>query len=210
MKSKQTNKYRRSFVPPSKIIKKYHTSSLTLRRWAGQGRVDYMITPTGRYLYNICQVEQMIGQGRDEDGRKKICYARVSSAKQKEDLQKQVQVLKDKYPQHEIIQDIGSGVDFRREGFRSLLDQICEGLVSEVVIMHKDILCLLGYEPFEYICQKFDTKLLIHEEGAQDEWKCSEEEMNRELIHIIKVFLERDNKKQTTKKYKSTNQDDIH
>lgn len=89
-------------------------------------------------MYNIHQVEQILGQEGEEEKRKRMCYAPVSSAKQKEDLQRQVQELRNKYPEHEIIQEVGSGVNFQRKGFQKLLDQICEGLVSEIVVMHKD------------------------------------------------------------------------
>ncbi len=57
-----------------------------------------------------------------------------------------MQALKDKYPQHEILQEVGSGVNFQRKGFQKLFDQICEGLVSEIVVMNKDRLCRFGYE----------------------------------------------------------------
>jgi putative resolvase len=170
MPSNETKKSGKVFVPPSKICKKYHRTSLTLRRWAEQGRLDHIITPTGRNLYNIHQVEQILGQEGNEE-RKKICYARVSSAKQKEDLQRHVQDLRDKYLQHELIQEVGSGVNFQRKGFQKLVDQICEGMVSEVVILQKDRLCRFGYDLLEHICQRFHTKLLVHGKEKENEWQ---------------------------------------
>jgi len=189
------------FVPPNKISKKYNRTCLTLRRWAEQGRVDHIITHTGRYLYNIYQVEQMLGQEGEEE-RKKICYARVSSAKQKEDLQRQVQDLKAKLPDHEIIQEVGSGVNFQRKGFKRLLDLVCQGLVSEVVIMHKDRLCRFGYDLLEHIFQQFHTKLLVYSQEEDNEWQSPEEELSQDLLAIINVFTARNNGRRAVKNKK--------
>ncbi len=92
MPSNETNKSGKVFVPPSKISKKYHRTSLTLRRWAEQGKLDHIITPTGRYLYSIHQVEQILGQEGNEErkkyatpdclqpNRKKTCRGRCRSS----------------------------------------------------------------------------------------------------------------------------------
>jgi predicted site-specific integrase-resolvase len=59
-------------------------------------------------------------------------YARVSSAKQKADLERQKQLLLNQYPQYELVSDVGSGINFKRAGLRSLLERSRRGLVKEV------------------------------------------------------------------------------
>ncbi len=53
---------------------------------------------------------------------------------EKEDLERQIEQLKEEYPSNEIIQDIGSGLNWHRKGFTSLLDRILSGTVEEVLI----------------------------------------------------------------------------
>jgi predicted site-specific integrase-resolvase len=92
------NGHTKVFAGPKQICKKYRVQPITLRRLADRGKIEYTVTPTGRYLYNISQVEQAFGQEYTQ--RERICYARVSSQKQKEDLQRQVDEFKQQYPNH--------------------------------------------------------------------------------------------------------------
>jgi len=63
----------------------------------------------------------------------RICYARVSSAHQKEDLTHQIELLHQKYPTAKIIQDVGSGLNWKRSELQSLLELVHKGDVAEVV-----------------------------------------------------------------------------
>lgn len=97
------------YISASKVQAKYGVSTSTLRRWDGDGRVGTIRTPGGFRLYKIQDLEKIFSQPETTDEREKtkICYARVSSNHQKEDLERQVSDLKQKYPDHEIIKDIG-------------------------------------------------------------------------------------------------------
>ncbi len=117
----------------------------------------------------------------------------MSSAKQKEYLQWYIQELRDKYAQYELIQEVGSGVNFQRKGFQKLVDQICEAMISEVVILHKDRLCRFGYDLLEHIYQTFHKKLLVHGKEKENEWQSPEEELSQVLLIIINVFVARNN-----------------
>jgi predicted site-specific integrase-resolvase len=54
--------------------------------------------------------------------KKKICNARVFLDHQKEDFERQVEILNRLYPETEIIKDIGSGLNFKKKDFIPLLD----------------------------------------------------------------------------------------
>jgi len=60
--------------------------------------------------------EYIQSQGLDLNinSKKNICYCRVSSRKQKEDLERQIEFMKKEYPFHEVITDIASGLNFKR------------------------------------------------------------------------------------------------
>jgi len=71
----------------------------------------------------------------------KVCYARVSSEHQRGDLERQIADLRKHYPGHEIISDIGSGLNWKRKGFISLLERVYSNGIEEVVVTRKDCLC---------------------------------------------------------------------
>ena len=83
--------------------------------------------------------------------KRQICYCRVSSQKQKEDLNRQIEFMKINYPNHEIISDIGSGLNFKRKGLQEIINSGISGNVDEVIIAYKDRLARFGYDLIEII-----------------------------------------------------------
>jgi len=131
-------------------------------------------------------------QGKeDKDNKKGVIYARVSSSHQKEagDLQRQVEDLQESYPEHNVIKDIGSGLNFKRPGLQALLEQVYSGTVSEVVVRHKDRLCQYGLEILEFIFKKAGTKLVV----LSNEQETSTKELADDLLAITTVFVARHN-----------------
>lgn len=180
------------------FTKQYSISSESLRRWAEKKRVEYLQTPGGVRLYKISSVEHALGIQTGEETHEKpkeqrgVCYARVSSTHQEQSLQRQINELKQKYPDYEIIKDIGSGVNWQRKGFLSLLDAIIDNEIRELVICHKDRLCQFGFDLIEHICKKAGTKLVVlgthpvtHEESHQ--------ELTEDLLSVVNVFVAKNN-----------------
>lgn len=152
----------------------------TLRLWAKAGKIDYVRAPNGNRLFDV----DSFLQGEKPTKRAKIIYARVSSRNQKDDLSNQIHYLRERYPNHELIEDIGSGLNFKRKGFKTLLDRVLSGDVEEVIISHRDRLCRFGFELLQSIADKYTTKLLV-----LDNVKLSpQEELVQDLISIIHVF----------------------
>ncbi len=150
----------------------------TLRKWADDGKISHIRSPSGQRLYDVSSV------GKKIDTRTKICYARVSSASQKEDLERQVLFLKQKYPDYEVVTDVGSGLNFKRKGFRRVLESVLSNSVSEIVVAHRDRLCRFGFELVQWICDKSDTKLVVLEQTSLS----PTEELTKDLLSIIHVF----------------------
>ena len=93
--------------------------------------------------------------------KKKIAYCRVSSQKQHDDLERQKDFFRHKYPDHFIITDIASGINWKRKGLQTILEQSMQGDISEIVVTHKDRLCRFGFELLEWIFQKYKVKVII-------------------------------------------------
>jgi len=114
-------------------------------------------------------------------------YARVSSPKQKKDLDRQIQTLQKKYPQYIVITDIGSGINFRRKGLQKLLQHASQGLVAEVVVTHRDRLCRFAFELLEYVFSLFQTRLLVL--NKDEEQQHGMQELSEDLMAINTVFI---------------------
>ncbi|BEG57456.1 IS607-liketransposase [Helicobacter sp. NHP21005] len=129
----------------------------------------------------------------NNDNRKTIAYARVSSADQKEDLIRQVQVLELYCSKlgfnYEVIQDLGSGMNYYKKGLTKLLDLILESQVKRLVLTHKDRLLRFGAELVFAICEAKGVEVIIINQG--DENIRFEEELAKDVLEIITVFSAR-------------------
>jgi putative resolvase len=152
----------------------------TLRTWANEGKINYVRQQNGNRLYDV---ESFLSGGRKFD-RAKIIYARVSSRNQRDDLSSQIRYLRERYPNHELVEDIGSGLNFKRKGFNGILDRILSGSVEEVIVTHKDRLCRFGFSLIESIASKNNCRIVVLENTQLS----PQEELVADLISIIHVF----------------------
>lgn len=127
-------------------------------------------------------------EGAEANKRKGVIYGRVSSCKQKEDLERQVNYLKELYPEYEVIKDIASGLNFERKGLNKLLEECTQGNISTVVVTHKDRLARYGCELIFWIFEKFNVEVIIHDSDPGIE---GQEELSDDIISIITVFTAR-------------------
>ena len=153
----------------------------TLRVWAQKGKIEHIITEGGWRKYNI---EKYLNRNNLKD-KKKICYARVSSNEQKQDLINQVSYLMEKYPEYEIIKDIGSGINFKRKGLRQIIDLAIKNELAEVVVTYKDRLCRIGYDMIEFVLTKYSNAKIVID---NNDFKQPQQEITEDLIEIITVY----------------------
>ena len=145
---------------PKQLSKHFGVTPQTLKDWEINGILKCHKTKGGhrRYIYSKPEVLTAT-KGKSK---KKFIYARVSSRKQVRDLQRQIDSLQSSYPTYEVIKDIGSGINFKRRGLITLLDNVFGGNVSEVVVAHKDRLTRFGFELFKHIFEQFGVSITIH------------------------------------------------
>lgn len=177
------------YVSASKIKERYQISTRTLQRWADSAEVGSVRTPGGKRLYNEIDVDNLFGAIVDTTKKAKICYARVSSHKQESDLERQVLDLKKAFPGHEIISEVGSGLNYNRPKFRALLDRVYRGDVEEVCVAHKDRMCRYGLELVEYMFQQSNTKLVVQMQETGD----PQAELAEDLLAIVTYFTAKNN-----------------
>ena len=96
--------------------------------------------------------------------------------------------MKIKYPEHEILTDIGSGINFNRGNLKKIINLGIKNNLEELVIAYKDRLCRIGYDLIEYILKEYsNTKIIIE----KNEDKSPEKELTDDLLEIIIVFSSR-------------------
>ena len=133
------------------------------------------ITNGGHRMYSHEQLNKVLGI--EPQKRIVVGYCRVSSKKQKDDLERQVKYVKEymvsKGYQFEVITDIGSGINYKNKGLNQLIDMVTDRKVSKIVIFYKDRLVRFGFELIENICNKFGTEIEVIDNtcrGAGDLW----------------------------------------
>jgi len=189
----------------------------TLYQWDEKGWIETIRTPGNKRLYNVekfleareeTKKENIIENLDDldkENEKLNISYVRVSSIGQKDDLERQKKSIMEKYPNHKMIVDIGSGINLTKRGISKIIKLAIAGKINEVVVAHKDRLARFGYDLIENIIKEYsDGKIVIMNEKEELE---PEEELVQDVLAIMNVFVARMNgirkyKKKTEPKIK--------
>ena len=159
----------------------------TLRNWDKLGKLKPHHTTTSGYrYYSQQQLNTVLGKHTVE--RIVIGYCRVSSKKQSDDLQRQINAvaayLTAQGQPFEIITDIGSGINYKKPGLTKLIEKINANQISKVVVLYKDRLLRFGWELLQTIADLHDTKLEIIDSTP----KLAQQELVEDLVQIITVF----------------------
>lgn len=188
------------FVAPGRAREILGVSDATLRRWAETKKIESFVTPSGRRLYDVEHLFGVIRPPADDvavlRGSKSFLYARVSSPKQRDDLQRQIRFLEQRHPDFEVVLDVASGINWHRKGLRKLLDLSSAGGVERIVVAERDRLCRFAFELLEYIFGINGT--VVEVLGSED--SSPEQELQEDLLSIVQVFCCRRNGKRRYKK----------
>ena len=136
------------YVTPRKACEILQVSEKTLRNWELADKISAIRTPSNQRRYDI---DSVLGTGQN---RITAIYARVSSYKQREDLDRQVSYLQNLYPQAKVFKDIGGGLNFKRKALLALLGQVMSGNISTIVVGHQDRLARFGGDLIKWICEQ--------------------------------------------------------
>lgn len=162
----------------------------TLRNWDKKNVLKpHHVAESGYRYYSQEQLNHFLGlKGERASDRKVIGYCRVSSSKQKDDLERQVENMQTyliaQGKPFEIISDIGSGINYRKKGLLALINLITQNKVEKVVVLYKDRLLRFGFELVEYIANLYDCEIEIVDTTE----KAGEQELVEDLVQIITVF----------------------
>ena len=169
----------------------------TLYGWDKKGIIETIRTPGGKRLYNVNKYmkakicETNICNNLDDldkiEEKLNICYVRVSTNNQKNDLENQKKELEKYYPNYTYIEDIGSGLNFNKRGIRKIIDLAISGKINELVVAYKDRLTRFGFELIEDLIKKYSKgKIII----LNNKDKLGpEEELVMDVMAIMNVYV---------------------
>ncbi|NEO73651.1 IS607 family transposase [Moorena sp. SIO3H5] len=178
-----------ALIPIRKAVELTGLSRNTLRKYADNGTLRCERTPGGTRLFHSEDVLRFGARCSKPDqfrerNTKTICYCRVSTSKQRDDLDRQVAYLHSLFPDAEIIKDIGSGLNYKRKGLRTILERLMRGDKLTIVIACRDRLTRFGFELIEYLVGLNGGKILVLSQPES----CPESELTADLLSIIHVF----------------------
>lgn len=167
-----------AYIPLRKAVEFLGLHANTLRKYADEGKIKSIKNEAGQRLYDVESYQ------RDATDTATICYCRVSSAKQQDDLLRQVEFMQERYPDAEIVKDIGSGLNFKRKGLQALLVRLLRGDQLTIVVACRDRLCRFGFELFEFMAEQNGGRVLVLDKTVH----CPETELTADLLSILHVF----------------------
>ena len=166
-------------------------STSTLRLWEKLGKIKPAFRTKGghrRFLYKDIKVNS----SNKHTSRLTLAYARVSSHDQKEDLERQKDLLenfcKKTSKSFQLISDLGSGLNYKKRGLRNLIKMIISGRVEKIILTHKDRLLRFGSEIIFHLCSCFNTEIVLIKDSEK---KSCEDQLVQDVLEILTVFSAR-------------------
>lgn len=161
----------------------YQITSQTLYNWRKTGKIRFKILPSGRFVY-------LSNEDVSPIQRKNVIYTRVSNTKQKDDLIRQQQILRQYMTANGIIvdkeySDIASGMNESRKGFTNLLKDCSNGNINTVYITYKDRLVRFGFNTIENLLKLYNVNIVVINATKEEDFQ---QELTQDLISIIHHF----------------------
>ena len=160
----------------------------TMRRWETSGElIPDRKTKGGTRYYDINKLVNV-----ENNDCPTVCYCRVSSHDQEQDLKRQQELLEAycaaKGWRSMVISDLGSGMNYKKKGLQKLLEMILYRQIKRLVLTAKDRLLRFGSELVFTLCEIQGIEIVIIHQGEQPSF---EEELAADVLEIITVFSAR-------------------
>lgn len=163
----------------------------TLKTLANHQKIKSYRTNGGHRRFMSEDLDAYMGKIVEVPEKLTVIYARCSTHKQKENLERQKDRLRkhaeSKGYKYMIIDEIASGINEKRKGLHKLLNLIFEGKVERVLIEYKDRIARFGYEYLWSIFKNLGIKVEIMQNKTQK----YEEELAEDIMKILTCYSAR-------------------
>jgi excisionase family DNA binding protein len=175
------------YVTPREAANALGVNPRTLARWSEDGKIKAIKTEAGQRRYDLAEYLKQKSGTTELARPSTVLYARVSTSSQREDLKRQTEALTTSYPGSEVITEIGSGLNFRRRKLNAILERIISGDIQCLVVAHKDRLTRFGFDLIEWLCEKFDCKLVV----LYQQKHSPQAELVQDMLSVVHCFSSR-------------------
>ena len=167
------------------VLNFLNISRVTLTKYVKNGTIKVTKLDNGYYDYD----NESVFKFSKKDIRYNYIYARVSTYKQKNDLDNQIDFINNYCKNNnikieKIFSEISSGINFDRKEFSLLLNDVLSYKVNSIYISNKDRLSRLSFKTLENIFLKFGTKIIV----INDITNSDNDELLEELLYLIHYF----------------------
>lgn len=171
------------------VAKLFGVTTQTIRNWSREGKLSEQRTLGGHRRFEKVEVEKILGIS-NEQSKKTIIYSRVSSHEQKQDLKRQTEELEKHSKENqwidiEVIEDIGSGINYNKKGLRKLINLVLSGEVARIVVSYKDRLVRFGSELLEQLCKNKGVEIVVLHEREKEDFQT---QLVEDVLAILVVF----------------------
>ena len=177
------------YYSTKKVTEILGVTAQTLRNWDKEGKLKPSYVKSNGYRYY--SEESILSYTQERKTKKNlnvVGYARVSSKKQSDDLERQINNLNtyisSKYDSFDIITDIGSGINYNKPGLKKLIEKINKKEVDLIIVLYKDRLLRFGFELVEYFAELNNVKIEVLDKIDKNQ----DEELVEDLVQIMTVF----------------------
>lgn len=161
----------------------------TLHRWDKSGKLPAKRTLSNQRYYTLDDLAVAKGLQPEPSNRKNIIYCRVSSAKQKNELENQRAAMESFFLAqgiviHEVICEVGGGLNFKRKDFLRMIFDAIDGKVGLIGVAHKDRLCRFAFELIETLLSRNGCKILVANQASLS----PTQELVEDMLAIVHCF----------------------
>ena len=175
----------------NEVLKILKVTRPTLTKYVKDGRLKVTLLSNGFYDYDE---DSVFSLAKISTNRKCVVYARVSTQKQKKDLENQISVIteyanKNGYQVDKVYSDIASGLNYDRKSFKEMLNEVIERRIKYVFIKDKDRLTRVSFEMWKQLFKNFNCELIVINETQNNEYE--EKEIFADIISLVHCFAMR-------------------
>ncbi len=181
----QAREKKMTWVSIGQIAQFYGVTCQTIRNWEKEGMFTVKRTKGGHRRFLLEEIT-----GTADEAEKTVIYSRVSSHEQKPDLKRQSEGLLEYchekgFEQIEAVEEVGSGMNYRKRGLRKLIAQIIRGEVKRIVVNFKDRLMRFGKEILAQLCALKRVEIIEVSEPAEMSF---EQDLVNDVLMIMTVY----------------------
>lgn len=175
------------------VMEVLRISRSTLYRFRKEEQIKCKRLPNGSYEYDGESVyEYLLKTLGKSPERKTVIYARVSTNKQKPDMENQLELLRNfcianGWKIGGVYKDIASALSFeKRKDFEEMVKKILDYQVERVVISFKDRLTRAGFGFFQNLFTKYSTEIVVIHDYTKE--KSEVDELMEEIFTLLHGF----------------------